>query len=89
MCLGEIISKSIGDADENIATKEVSEEYQHFEKLILTNEKAYILQGQVGVSAFGKKCPKCQRELQIQWPRTAVMAKTDNFLGAVQAGISF
>lgn len=69
----------IDEVDEFSAAHEINEEPDAFEKLLLEDNRAHILQGQVGVSVFGKKCPNCDRDMLIQWPRTVQTAKTSDF----------
>ena len=69
----------ISDSDEILTKKEISEESDTFEKLVINDNKAHLIQGQVGVSAFGKACPVCSRPLQIQWPRSVTNASVNDF----------
>ena len=73
------LKNTIDGVDEVLVAKEINEEPDAFKKFIVNNDRAHILQGQVGVSVFGKKCPNCGRDMLIQWPRTVNTAKVSDF----------
>ena len=73
------LKNSIDGANEVIVETEIEEEPDAFEQFVIGNDKAHILQGQVGVSVFGKKCPKCNGDMQIQWPNSVTTAKLSDF----------
>jgi len=69
----------IDGVDETNVAEEITKNPEAFEKIILDDNRAHIIQGQVGVSVFGKKCPVCSREMQIQWPRSVKTATVNDF----------
>ena len=69
----------IKSSDEIISTTEIVTHSEAFNKLTIVDSKAHIIQGQVGVSSFGKTCSECGREMQIQWPRTVKIATVSDF----------
>ncbi|GAG60277.1 unnamed protein product [marine sediment metagenome] len=73
------LMQTISGAAESAVAGEISHEPDAFEKLLLSNERAHILQGQVGVSVFGKKCPICNRDMLIQWPRSVTTVELADF----------
>ena len=73
------LKRTIDGVDEILVAKEISEESEFFENFLVDDNRAHILQGQVGVSVFGKKCPNCGRDMLIQWPRTVNTAKVTDF----------
>lgn len=68
------LKQSLDELDELAAAREIGNEPNAFEKFTLDNDSAHIIQGQVGVSMFGKKCPECGRDMLIQWPRAVKAA---------------
>lgn len=70
---------TIRDSDEVISTKELVQEFDAFGKLNIDDRNAHIIQSQVGVSSFGKACPICEREMQVQWPRSVETASVSDF----------
>jgi hypothetical protein len=75
----EELKQVINDADEISVVQEINNSPNAFSKLSLDNDHAHILQGQVGVSVFGKKCPNCGRDMLIQWPRALDSVSTADF----------
>lgn len=73
------LRKSISGVEELVAAQEIVEEPDAFEKFTVRNDRAHLIQGQVGVSAFGKKCPRCGRDMILQWPRGLNSIKTEHF----------
>jgi len=73
------LQSAINGADEIIVENDISEAPEAFEQFVIDNDKAHILQGHVGVSVFGKKCHKCGRDMQIQWPNSVTTAKVTDF----------
>lgn len=73
------LKKIIDGVDEVSVAREINDDPDAFEKFLVNNNSAHILQGQVGVSAFGKKCPNCSRDMLIQWPQDVKTAKVSDF----------
>ncbi|QFY88503.1 hypothetical protein D5125_02850 [Magnetovirga frankeli] len=71
--------QEINGSDELRASREIHENPSAFEKLIIDDDHSHILQGQVGISVFGKKCPSCGRDMMIQWPRGRDTVSVRNF----------
>ncbi|ABM04398.1 ribosome recycling factor [Psychromonas ingrahamii 37] len=70
---------AIKSSDEIISTTEIVTDSEAFKKISVGDKEAHIIQGQVGVSSFGKSCSQCGREMQIQWPRTVKTASVGDF----------
>ena len=70
---------TIKSSDEIISSKEIVTDSGAFKKLLIGDTEAHIIQGQVGVSSFGKNCSQCGREMQIQWPRSVKTANVTDF----------
>jgi len=70
---------TIKSSDEFISTTAIVTNPEAFDKISIKDNQAHIIQGQVGVSSFGKNCPMCGREMQIQWPRTVQTATVNDF----------
>jgi len=73
------LKDKLDNIDEILVAKDINDESESFEKIYLDDSKAHILQGQVGVSSFGKQCPNCGRTMLVQWPRAAGIAKVADF----------
>ncbi len=73
------LKNKIAGVDEVSVAREINESPDAFEKFIVNNDRAHILQGQVGVSVFGKQCPNCGRDMLIQWRRSVDTAKVSDF----------
>ncbi|MFA3791310.1 hypothetical protein AB6T38_09340 [Aliiglaciecola sp. SL4] len=56
---------TIKSSDEIISTTEIVSDSDAFKKISIGDQEAHIIQGQVGVSSFGKSCPLCSRDMQI------------------------
>ena len=69
----------ISGADEIIVASEISNESEAFGQFVVDDDRAHIYQGMVGPSSFGKKCPRCNREMQLQWARNITTVSTDDF----------
>lgn len=69
----------IKNSDEIISTTEIVTNSGAFGKIFINDRQAHLIQGQVGVSSFGKGCPRCGREMQIQWPRAVKTATANDF----------
>jgi hypothetical protein len=73
------LKREIEEADEELAVKEIADESEAFEKMIVGNNTAHVLQGQIGITMFGKTCPDCGRPMLVQWPRSVDTAKVTDF----------
>ncbi len=73
------LKKQIDDVDEINVSKEISNTPDAFDKFLIDNDHTHVLQSQVGVSVFGKKCPVCGRDMLIQWPRNITTARVADF----------
>jgi len=73
------LKNEIDGVDEVSVAREINESPDAFEKFLVNDGRAHILQGQVGVSVFGKQCPNCGRDMLIQWPRSVDTAKVSDF----------
>ncbi|CAH9064535.1 hypothetical protein PSEHALCIP103_03170 [Pseudoalteromonas haloplanktis] len=73
------LKTELADYDELNATKDLAENNEQFEHISIDDEHAHIIQGNVGVSTFGKQCPTCNRDMVIQWPRHVTTAGVNDF----------
>ncbi|MCA9423294.1 MAG: hypothetical protein KC592_19905 [Nitrospira sp.] len=73
------LKRTIDGIDEVSVAREINDQPDAFQKFVVDDSRAHILQGQVGVSVFGKKCPNCGRDMLIQWPRSVEQAKVSDF----------
>jgi len=73
------LKQTIKSSDEIISTTEIATNPEAFDKVSIKDSQAHIIQGQVGVSSYGKSCPRCGREMQIQWPRNVHTATVNDF----------
>lgn len=73
------LTATISGADEISVASEINETPNAFDKFEVDNDRAHIFQGMVGPSSFGKKCPTCGREMQLQWARNITTVSTHDF----------
>jgi len=78
------LSERVGAIQEVLAAKEMSEDSDSFENIIISNGNTHILQFHVGQTVFGKSCRTCQRPMILQWDRKKginALAMKDFFWG--------
>ena len=73
------LKTEIYGVDEIVVADEINKESDAFAQFVVDDDRAHIYQGMVGPSSFGKKCPTCGREMQLQWARNVVTASVDDF----------
>lgn len=73
------LKQDITEVGELRTTQDIAENSNEFEHLSIDDEHAHIIQGNVGVSTYGKTCPNCQRDMVIQWRRDVTTASVNDF----------
>lgn len=73
------LKSDITEAGVAKTAKDIRDNNEAFDKVEIDDDRTHIIQGQVGVSAFGKTCPSCGREMIIQWPRNTTTATASDF----------
>jgi hypothetical protein len=60
----------IQNADEFRIAKGIAEAESEYAALTITDSTTHLLQSTVGQTLYGKKCPKCGWQMQVQWDRS-------------------
>lgn len=73
------LKQQISEVGELKTTQDLAENSVQFEHITVDDDHAHIIQGNVGVSTYGKICPNCQRDMVIQWRRDVTTASVNDF----------
>ena len=75
------LKEQITEVGELRTTQDIAENTDDFEHISIDDDHdhAHIIQGNVGVSTYGKLCPNCQRDMVIQWQRDVTTASVNDF----------
>jgi len=73
------LKQDITEVGELRTTQDIAENSGEFEHISIDDEHAHIIQGNVGVSTYGKTCPNCHRDMVIQWQRDVTTVSVNDF----------
>ena len=74
----ELLNK-VNEAKEVKAVEKILESEAQIEKVEVNLDTAHVLQYNAFADTLGKKCPKCGRQMKLQWQRDVAVAGPNDF----------
>lgn len=70
---------ALQSVDEQRIAEKIVDELSEYDALTISNDTSHLLQSTVGQTLYGKPCPKCGWQMQLQWDRNKSTIGTDDF----------
>ncbi|MCG3142469.1 MAG: hypothetical protein HDKAJFGB_03937 [Anaerolineae bacterium] len=70
---------ALQSVDEQRIAEKIVDRQSEFDALTISNDTSHLLQSTVGQTLYGKPCPKCGWQMQLQWDRNKNTIGTNDF----------
>lgn len=75
----ESLTAELNQVKEVRAAEKILEGERQIEKVVVEQETTHILQFNAFADTLGKLCPKCKRQMKLQWQRAVAVAGPNDF----------